>query len=227
MPKNRKLHRPSLKTWQLVLILFPLLFLTASFLRLDHIRMAELRDAVLKADELGDDEALSSSIRELKSFVSKNIIVSITETNGSLELSFGTGPFYLEHSYHLAADAALSEAETKLTKDDNNPYGNIYILASDVCKPLAAANGWIWSSPGYINCMTTEIQKYPSSSELVDTLVADIPSTELYRREFSSPLWAPSFSGFFVLLTLAVSVVIFIRFLIWLVLRLSLLFFRN
>jgi len=111
------------------------------------------------------------------------------------ELSFGTGPFYLEHSYHLAADAALSEAETKLTKDDNNPYGNIYILASDVCKPLAAANGWIWSSPGYINCMTTEIQKYPSSSELVDTLVADIPSTELYRREFSSPLWAPSFSG--------------------------------
>ena len=46
---------------------------------------------------------------------------------------------------------------------DNNPNGNIYGLAGEVCRPIAIANGWSWNSAGYINCMMSEIQKYPAA----------------------------------------------------------------
>ena len=217
-----KLKKVHIKTWQLLLILLPLVFFTATLLRFDHIRMTELRTAVLEADKSGDADSLSSSLSELKSFVNKNIIINITEKNGSSVVSFGTGPFYLEGSYRRAAEVALKEAEKKLTGDDN-PNGNVYALASDVCREAAIANGWTWSDEAYINCMTSEIQKYPSSAEIIDTIKADIPSTEIYRLEFASPIWVFSLSGFFVLLCIVLSVVIITRFIIWIILRLSLL----
>lgn len=222
---KHRLTRPNIKTWQLILLLLPSIFLAISFLRLDHIRMTELRSAVLDADELGDDVLLEESLSSLKNFSTSHAIINITEENGKNVISFGTGPFYLEHSYRLAAEAALEEAESKLTKVEN-PYGNIYLLASEACKPQGIANGWNWTSPEYIACMTSEIGKYPASAEIVDTLSAKIPSTELYRREYSSPIWAPTFGGFVTLFCLILIVVIFTRFIIWIVFRLSLLFLK-
>ena len=97
-------------------------------------------------------------------------------------------------------------------------------MASAVCQPIAIANGWSWNSAGYINCMMGEIQKYPAADELQDTIMASLPSTELYRKNYASPVWAPTPLGFLLLLTLIVIIVIFIRLLIWVVLRISLLF---
>ena len=37
------------RIWQLLLILLPLLFVAATLLRLDHLKMVELRDALLDA----------------------------------------------------------------------------------------------------------------------------------------------------------------------------------
>ena len=54
--KRRGRLKFKIKTWQLLLILIPFLFLDATLLRMDHIRMTELRDAVLAADEAEDDE---------------------------------------------------------------------------------------------------------------------------------------------------------------------------
>ena len=141
-------------------------------------------------------------------------------------MSFGTGPFYLEHQYLRAANKALEEAE-KTMASDNNPNGNIYAMASGVCQPLAIQNGWSWSNPNYINCMMTEIQKYPAADELTDTIVANLPSTELYRRNYASPMWAPTLTGWVLLMTLTIIVVIFIRFLLWLVFRISLFFLKS
>ena len=47
--KKRGRFKFKIKTWQLILVLVPLLFLDATLLRLDHIKMTELRDAVLAA----------------------------------------------------------------------------------------------------------------------------------------------------------------------------------
>ena len=216
-----KVHR--LKTWQLLLVLIPLVFLDATFLRLDHIRMTELRDAVLAADEQENDEAVAKALNDLRNFVISNIVINVVDDNGAQRITFGTGPFYLEHTYIRAANQALAEAENQLVSDAN-PNGNVYAMASETCKALAIANGWTWDNPNYINCMVSEIQKYPAASEINDNIKASLPSTELYRREFASPVWAPSVAGTFILLTIIIIVIIAIRGIIWIILRLSLLF---
>ena len=124
--------------------------------------------------------------------------------------------------YHNA-NKALEEAEKQLTAD-NNPNGNIYAKAAETCKALAIANGWTWDNANYINCMVSEIQKYPAASEIQDEIIASLPSTELYRKNYASPVWAPSLTGIMILITILIIVVIFIRGIIWIILRLSLLF---
>lgn len=216
-----KFHR--VKTWQLVLILVPLVFIDATLLRLNHIRMTELRDAVLSADASEDDEVTMRALDELKGFVFSNIVINVVDDNGEQRVTFGTGPFYLEHMYIRAANKALAEAEANLA-GDSNPNGNVYAMASETCKPQALANGWDWNSPGYINCMVSEIQKYPAADEIQDTIKASLPSTELYRKNYASPVWAPTLTGFMLLITLIMIVVIFIRGVVWIILRLALLF---
>lgn len=232
---RRRRWRVKIKTWVLILIVVILLPIDATLLRFDHIRMTELRDAVLAADaKISNDESdeemaamdeeLNTALIKLKEFVFSNIVINIAEENGLQRVIFGTGPFYLEHQYLRAATRALSEAEKMAVADDGNPYGNIYAAAGEYCRGQAYANGWSWNSAGYINCMVSEIQKYPASGELSDKIVAKLPSTELYRKNYASPVWVPTFTGFMILITLILIVVILIRFLIWVVLRLSLIF---
>ena len=216
-----KFHR--IKTWQLVVILLPLFFIDATLLRADHIRMTELRDAVLAADVAENDEEISQTLDRLKNFVFSNIVINVVDDNGRQEVSFGTGPFYLENQYIRAANKALDEAEASIVSD-SNPNGNIYQMASEVCQPQAIANGWSWNDANYINCMVGEIQKYPAADELNNTIAASLPSTELYRKNYASPIWAPTFTGWMILFTILIIVVIFIRGIIWIILRLSLLF---
>ncbi|MBR3230676.1 hypothetical protein IKF73_01435 [Candidatus Saccharibacteria bacterium] len=221
--KKRGWMKFRLKTWQLLVMLVPLLFVDATLLRLNHLKMVELRDAVLQADEAEDDEEIARSLEELKKYVFSHMVINIVEDNGAQKITFGTGPFYLEHQYIRAANAALEAAEQSLASDAN-PHGNIYAAASAVCQPLAIANGWTWNDANYINCMMTEIQKYPAADELQSQMVANLPSTELYRKNYAAPVWAPTLTGFLILLTLFIIVVIFIRGVIWIILRLSLLF---
>ena len=223
MKRRGRINLKKIKTWQLFLVLVPLLFLDATLLRMDHIRMTELRDAVLAADASENDGEVTKRLEELREYTLSNIVVNVVDDNGAQKIKFGTGPFYLEHQYIKAANLALEEAENQLT-GDNNPNGNVYAAAANVCRAEAISNGWEWDNPNYINCMVSEIQKYPAADEIQDTIRASLPSTELYRCEFVSPMWAPTVSGFMLLLTFIVIVVIIIRILIWIVLRLSLLF---
>lgn len=216
----------AVRTWQLFLIFILLIFTSATLLRIDHIKMTSLRAAVLEADKDGNEVALAEDLNTLKNFVFSHTVVNIVDDNGNKKLEFGTGVFYLEQSYITAASEALrlaSEAEI----DDSNPNGNIYSAVSAICRPLAIANGWAWNSPGYIECWQTELAKYPADSLNDGTIKVNIPSTELYRREFVSPIWTPSVAGFIVLITLLLGVVIFIRFLIWVVLEITLNFMKN
>ena len=223
MKKRGRIKFHKVKTWKLLVLLVPLLFVDATLLRIDHIKMTELRDAVLETDKNENDEEISQNLEKLKDFVFSNIVINVVDDNGNQRVTFGTGPFYLEHQYIRAANKALEEAE-KTIASDANPNGNVYQMASDTCRPQAIANGWSWSDPNYINCMVGEIQKYPAADEINDTIAASLPSTELYRKNYASPLWAPTLTGFMLLITLVIIVVIFIRGIVWVFLRLSLLF---
>ena len=219
----KKLKFRKVKTWVLLILLVVLSFIDATLLRVTHIKMVELRDAVLVADESEDDEAIAAALTELRDFTFSHIVINVVEENGQQRVTFGTGPFYLEHQYRRKANEAIETLEATLA-DGSNPNGNIYKMASDVCSPQAIMYGWNWDSPQYINCMMGEIQKYPAAEELSLEISARLPSTELFRINYASPLWAPTLTGFCLLVTLLIIVVIFIRAMIWIVLQLSLLF---
>ena len=119
----------SIRTWHLVLVLIPLLFITATLLRFDHLKMNDLKTAVLEADAAGEDEEgnlkegaiqksqeeinadLEEKLKALKTFAESHTIVNFVEKNGTSSLTFGTGPFYLEHQYNRLAAAAIAKAE--------------------------------------------------------------------------------------------------------------------
>lgn len=214
------------RTWQLALILIPLIFVTATLLRLDHIRMSHLRADVLEADAANDDAAIQDSLVKLQDFVFSHIVVNVVETNGIQSVVFGTGPFYLEQQYLRAANAAIEQAESQLA-DDSNPNGNIYAAAQAVCRPLAIANGWAWNSQGYLDCWTTELAKYPTSDSLDTNLAAKIPSTELYRHNYASPIWAPTWAGWAILACIILLIIIVVRFAIWTILQIALFFSKE
>ncbi len=211
------------RTWWFLIALIPLFLVDIHLLRQNHIKMTELRDAVMAADEKDDDAEIYTSLVALKNYVFSETVINIVEENGAQKITFGTGPFYLEHQYIRAANAALEEAEKNLSSDAN-PYGNIYGEAGAICRELAIANGWGYTNVNYINCMLDEIAKYPSAQELQTQVVASLPSTELFRHNYASPIWAPSLTGWMLALTVAIIVVIIIRLIVWVVFRITLLF---
>lgn len=168
-----------LKNWHLLIILIPLLFITATLLRFDHIKMVELRDAVLAADEDNDQDALISNLNALREFAFSHTIINISEKNGAYELYFGTGPFYLEHTYRRDAEAIKENAKHKLSK------------------------------------LSRTINDVSDSSVI-------LPSTELYRFNFASPILSFTPAGIMIVLCAALIVVIFIRIIISVISDLSL-----
>ncbi|MBR3204329.1 hypothetical protein IKF81_01440 [Candidatus Saccharibacteria bacterium] len=219
-------HVKLAKTWQLLLIFLLFIFLSATALRIDHVRMASLRSEVLEADQEGNSELLAKKLSELQKFTLNHIVVNVVDDNGDKKVEFGTGVFYLEQSYIKDATTAMEKA-AGTEVDDSNPNGNIYAAASAICRPKAIANGWAWNSPGYLNCFTEELAKYPADTIENATATAAVPSTELYRREFVSPVWTPCLAGFLILITVVLGVVIFIRFLIWLILEITLIIIKK
>ena len=235
----------SIRTWQLILILIPLGFMSATFLRFDHLKMNELKTAVLEADAAGEDENgeikagetqkpqeeitqdIAEKVKALKKFTESHTVVNFLDKNGQTELVLGTGPFYLEHQYNRLALAALTQAQILASQiTDDNPNGNVYAKANEVCRPQAIRYGWAWNSAQFINCMTGEIQKYPATDALTTQIAASIPNTALFRYDFVSPVWSPTISGLFILATALVAIIIIIRIITWILLRIALLFLK-
>lgn len=235
----------SIRVWHLFLLLIPLLFMSATFLRFDHLKMTELRNAVLEADRAGEDEEgkvpdgetqkpqeeitkdIAEKIKELKTFTESHTVINFVDKNGSTEIVFGTGPFYLEHQYNRLALVALKQAqELAATISDNNPNGNVYAYANSVCQPQAIRYGWAWNSAQFIACMTGEINKYPVSDYITEQISASIPSTALFRYDFISPVWSFTPSGILILISAIITLIIIIRIIIWVLLRIALIFIK-
>ena len=123
--KLKKLKFHKIKTWVLLILLIAMCFVDATLLRLNHIHMAELRDAVIAADKSGDTAAISTSLEELRNYTFSHIVINIVEENGQQRITFGTGPFYLENQYNRDAYEAIDAAQAAL----ENVNGDVYQLA--------------------------------------------------------------------------------------------------
>ena len=200
---------------------------------------------MLEADRAGEDEEgkvpegetqrpqeeitndIAEKVKTLKKFTESHIVVNFLDKNGTTEVVFGTGPFYLEHQYNRLALAALQQAQILASQiTDDNPNGNVYAYANSVCQPQAIRYGWAWNSAQFIACMTGEINKYPVSDYITEKISASIPNTALFRYDFASPVWAPTLSGFVILLSIILIIIIVFRVITWLFLRIALVFVK-
>ena len=186
-----------IKTWQLLILLVLAGFVAATFLRLNNIGMIQRRDAVLVADKNGDQTTMMQRLYDLQRYVASH-------------MNADTDAFYLEHQYRRDAQKAVDAA-----KDDGNPNGNINAKAEAACKPHYT----VWSQ-AYVQCFTDELAKYPPSPDPVNNVT--LPSTEVYRHNFASPLWSADFAGWSVALCLVIILMIIARLGSILVLRLLL-----
>lgn len=176
-----------IKTWQLLILLILMLFVAATFLRLNNIGMDERRKAVLVADSSGDNEITKSRLYDLQRFIADH-----------MNTDLGNG-IYLESGYKRDVQTAYDNAAK-----DSNPNGNIYKKAQEVCAPKFTH----WSV-AYIQCTTDELAKYPAASNLVSEV--NLPKAEAYKYNYISPLWSPDFAGWSVLICVVILLMIIVR----------------
>ena len=215
-----------LSSWKVVLILILLGFWAATLLRLDHIEMARLREEVMAADEEGNDEKIEKSLKELHAFTLKHIVFNTVEENGLEKITFGTGPFYLEHQYLRKANESIAKAKEEIEKNASNPYGNVYKKVAEICDARSRANHWGFNAR-YIQCYQDELAKYPAEAQMDAYGAAILPSTELFRYEYSSPLWYPCGSGILILICVILLLILVFRIIIWIFLHIALIFAKH
>lgn len=188
-----------IKTWQLLVLLLLMVFISATFLRLNNIEMTQRRTAVLSADKSGDKEAVKNRLIELQRYISAHMNTNM-------------GVLYLEEQYKRDSAAANAAAAQETVQ------GDIYNKVQEICAPRYAHLGRY--SQAYQQCIITEVNKYPQGSALVSEL--KLPKADNYRHSFVSPLWSPDFAGFSVLVCGLIIIVIIGRLIGLMVLKLIL-----
>lgn len=146
--------------------------------------MIERRTAVFNADELGDEATTRARLFDLQRYAAGH-------------MNSGSGTIYLESQYKRDTQKAIEKASA------NDKPNNINLKADQVCK--AQFGGY---SQAYVQCFASELAKYPASA---GPTKVQLPNSNLYRHEFSSPVWSPDFAGFSVLICLIISVLIIAR----------------
>lgn len=171
------------KTWQLVIILLLMLFVAATFLRLNNVGMAQRRDAAVGATDPGDAR---ERLYDLQKY-------TISHMNAD------TGIFYLQGLYNRDAKVITDQIQ-QLTGSS----ASVNARADAICKPLSTGY-----SKEYQDCMIREITK---DGQVVDPLsMPKYPDGSLYRYSFVSPVLTFDFAGVTVLICFVIIGVIIAR----------------
>lgn len=159
----RHLH---LKTWQLALLLFIFVGISTFLLRQNNLKMVELRNAVIVADEQNGD--VKTALQNLNDHVFRHMNTTIVR------------PIELVHTYNKQARAVIEAANQAGGRD-------IYAEATAACErrgiPLTsiaqcAANYAAENNPG------------------VGSKQINLPDKNRFIYTFAAPRWTPDFAGF-------------------------------
>lgn len=183
----RRLGR--IKTWQLVLLLLLMVFVAATFLRLNNIGMIQRREAVMEADKGTDPSVTQTRLYDLQRYVAAHMNADM-------------GTIYLENQYKRDSQKVIDAAS-----DDGNPNGNVFKKAQEVCAPKYANLGHY--SQAYQQCVISELDSFSPSGDPASSVT--LPKADQYRFSFVSPLWSPDFAGFSVLVCLVIVALIVTR----------------
>lgn len=175
------------KTWQLLVVLILASFVAATFLRLNNIGMVERRTAVIAADKAGIEGTTIQRLYDLQQYVSAH-----------MNTDLGTG-VYLEAGYNRALQTWQSTQY-----GDQNPNGNIYEKAQEVCAPRFSHY-----STAYLQCTTSELAKYPAAANPTDA--SSKPPQSAYIHDYESPLWSSDFAGWSLVACVVIGLMIVAR----------------
>lgn len=185
------------KTWQLVILLVLMGFVSATFLRLNNVGMMQRREAVINADKQGDGETTRGRLLDLQHYTSSH-------------MNTGQNDVYLASQYERDKAALIQQAST------NNESGEVINQKVDaICKPQFSGY-----NQGYVDCFAREYAKYAPGSDPVSQV--KMPDPDRYRFVFVSPLWSPDFAGFSLLMCAFIVLLIVGRTISLMVLRLLL-----
>jgi hypothetical protein len=174
-----------IKTWQLVVVLILMVFVAATFWRLNNVGMAQRRDAVKAADKAGSTDEVQARLYDLQRY-------TVAHMNAD------TGVFYLEEQYSRDSQAVIDTIKSMSGGQTVNEK------AEAVCKPQFTHYTY-----AYTQCMLSEITK---ANQVIDpATLPKMPDPSLYRISYTSPLWSPDFAGFSTLICLAIIVLILMR----------------
>ena len=180
----RRLNR--IKLWHLGVALVVLMVISATFLRLNNVGMAERRRAVIAADKAGDMAQIRQRLADLQRYTTAH-------------MNTETGPIYLQEQYNRDAKTALNAVQA------NNSTETANAKADAVCKPRFS--NW---SIAYVQCVYEELGKLTGSDASIQK-TAKLPDMSLYYYTFNAPLWSTDVAGWSVLLTLIVLLCIVVR----------------
>jgi hypothetical protein len=197
---KRKLHHwfriiRAVKVWQLLLLLVLLGLASAFLLRQNNLGMVELREAVKKADK--EDGDVKKALLNLQHYVSAHM---------NTDLGDGVA---LQDSYKRAYDAAVQKAV-----DTSNPNSKIYEQVELECRPVFQRTN---SFPAYTECAREKLSTLAPGQDAINDL--HLPPAELFRYNYTSPLWSPDAAGITLLLTGVVALVLVARMVSYLILR--------
>ncbi len=177
----------AVKTWQLVILLLISVLVSATLLRLNSLTMAELRRAVIAADEKGDEATIQKTVNALGVYVGAHM-------NTDLQ-----GGFYLSASYERARQAAVQAAS-----DTSDPSSKLYQQASVQCQTER-----LQVAGGYVQCVLNKVSELGGPSTLQSELT--LPRSEGYKVNFVSPLWSYDLAGLGVAISVIIVLVIVAR----------------
>ena len=188
MADNRQVKRnirqlQRVKTWQLVILLIIAGFIAATFLRLNNVGMVERRNAVIAADKDGDPVMIQNRLFDLQRYVSAHMNTDMQS-------------IYLENQYKRDSERIIGQAG-----GDDNPNGNIYKKAQEVCAPRFSGY-----SQAYLQCTVNYLAQYSPADNPTSTVT--LPKADTYRHSFASPLWSPDFAGWSVLICILIIIMI-------------------
>lgn len=178
------------KTWMLLILLVIGVCASVYFLRQNNLKMVELRDSVVKADEQGGDVA--AALQNLNDHVFTHMNTKIVR------------PIELVTTYNRQAQAAIQAANQGSGRD-------LYAEGTAQCERRGVPLSSI------AQCISQYAAANSSGSGPQEI---KLPDKNRFIYTFATPRWTPDAAGFSILFTTIVGLWLIIRFVEYILVRL-------
>lgn len=146
-------------------------------LRSNNQNMANLRQALINADETGDTGKVEIAAKNLQHYVAAH-------------MNTDTGRVALQTSYNQAANAAM-EAARPAEVDTT-----VYQTATESCRSQLNSYGY----RAWANCVANAVGTTPSTQATIEEVA---PDPDLYYVDYAAPRWSSDVAGWSLVIALA------------------------